>query len=152
MNPRKDKKYKYSHDDRKCIAQSIENLKNDEDYVAIFEILTEDDSNYYTQNSNGVFLNLSVVSNQTLGKIKKYLEKIKKAKYDQNEISIDTIPNTGPSKNNRQYKLSNYEKNIIKQRNLKKIMNQDDDYEKLEFTNKMKNIKPKKSSKLNADY
>lgn len=49
------KKSQYSRDDRKHIVQLIENLKNDKDYVAIFEILTDDSANSYTLNSNGVF-------------------------------------------------------------------------------------------------
>ena len=135
---RNNDKSKYSHDDRICIAQSIENLKNHEDYAAIFEILMGDKTNSYMQNSNGVFLNLSLVSDSTLGNIKRYLSKIKKLTPIGNEIDIDVIPNTGSSKNNRQYKLSNYEKNIIKQRNLKKVLNEDDEYEELEFVAKNK--------------
>ena len=71
-------KSKYTRDDRKYIVQSIENLKNDKDYVAIFEILTSDNENTYTLNSNGVFLNLSSVRDDTLDKITKYLKKINK--------------------------------------------------------------------------
>ena len=127
---------KYSHDDRKYIAQSIENLKNAEDYVAIFEILMSDDPDCYNQNGNGVFLNVSVLSDKTLSKIKKYLDKIKKSNAVESETDIDIIPNTGSLKNDRQYKLSNYEKNIIKQRNLKKVLNEDNEYEELKFTAK----------------
>ena len=134
-------KSKYSRDDRKHIVESIENLKNDEDYVAIFEILTDDTNNSYTQNSNGVFLNLSAVSDNTLGKIIRYLKKINKKRVKQTEVDIDTIPNGNVSKNDRTYKLSNYEKNILKQRNLKKVLNEDSEYEELRFTTEKKKTK-----------
>jgi len=139
---------KYSYNDRKYIAQSIENLKNDKDYVAVFKILTSDNNNCYTQNSNGVFLNLSEISDKTLGKVKKYLQKFNESKLIESEIDIDIIPNSGSTKTNRQYKLSNYEKNLIKQRNLKKVLNEDNEYEKLEFatSKSKKNTTGSKSS------
>lgn len=136
-------KTKYTHDDRKHIVESIDNLKNDEDYVAIFEILTNNNSNSYTINSNGVFLNLSAVNDNTLDEISKYLNKINKKRIDNIEVDIDIIPNTNASKINRAYKLSNYEKNILKQRNLKKVLNEDGEYEELRFSaKKKKSTKP----------
>jgi hypothetical protein len=137
----------YSRDDRKHVVECIENLKNDKDYVKIFEILTNDDSNSYTHNSNGVFLNLSVVSDSTLDEISKYLRKIdkqNKKKATEIEVDIDVIPTNNNSRNDsRAYKLSNYEKNILKQRNLKKVLNEENEYEELKFSAEKK----KKSSK-----
>ncbi|XWV26234.1 hypothetical protein QJ857_gp0842 [Tupanvirus soda lake] len=150
-----DRKSKYSRDARKHIVESIENLKNNEDYVAIFEILTDDAANSYTQNSNGVFLNLSAVSDGTLDKITKYLKKVNKKKVNEIEIDTDVIPNSSASKNDRAYKLSNYEKNILKQRNLKKVLNDDDEYEELRFSaKKKKKIVPSKTKKISKkeDY
>ena len=141
-------KSKYSRDDRKRIVESIENLKNDEDYVAIFEILTDDQGILCTPNSNGVFLNLSTASDGTLERIHKYLKKINKKKTEHVEVDVDIIPNSNVSKNERTYKLSNYEKNILKQRNLKKVLNEDDEYEELRFPSKKK--KGKSSKKI--DY
>lgn len=134
----KKSKSKFNRDDRKHIVELIENLKNNEDYGAIFEILMDDPSNKYTQNSNGVFLNLSVVSDKTLEKISKYLKKVSKKNSNESEIEVDDIPSTNVNKNDRAYKLSNYEKNIIKQRNLKKVLNEDNDYEELKFSSKKK--------------
>lgn len=135
-------KSRYSHDDKKHIRESIESLKNDEDYVAIFEILTDDPSNSYSQNSNGIFLNLSVVSDNTLDKISKYLKKINKKCFNEIETDVDVIPNGNIYKNERMYKLSNYEKNILKQRNLKKVLNDENDYAEMKFTaNKKSNSK-----------
>ena len=130
-------KSRYTRDDRKHIVESIENLKNDQDYVAIFEILTSDDNILYTPNSNGVFLNLSAVGDTTLSQIRRYLRKaIRKNKQQEAEQDIDIIPNCMTPNNDRAYKLSNYEKNIIKQRNLKKVMNDDNDYEELKLSSK----------------
>lgn len=133
-------KSKYTRDDRKFIVQSIENLKNDKDYVAIFEILTNDNENTYTLNSNGVFLNLSSVSDDTLDKITKYLKKINKKHINEIEVDVDMVPNISNSKCDKVYKLSNYEKNILKQRSLKKILNNEHDYQELKLTSKKKSI------------
>ena len=136
-------KSRYSREDRKHIVELIENLKNDEDYVAIFEILMQDNSNSYTQNSNGVFLNLSAVSDKTLIRISKYLKKVNKKREQEIVVDVDVIPSSNISKVDRTYKLSNYEKNIIKQRNLKKVLNEDNEYEELKFTAKKKSPKTK---------
>uniref|UniRef100_A0A6G6ABE7 Uncharacterized protein n=1 Tax=Borely moumouvirus TaxID=2712067 RepID=A0A6G6ABE7_9VIRU len=147
MNPNKSK---YSRDDRKHIVESIENLKNDKDYVAIFKILMNDNANSYTQNSNGVFLNLSQVSDDTLDQISKYLKKINKTKKKHIDLDVDIIPNYDISKNERVYKLSNYEKNIIKQRNLKKVLEEDNQYEELRFSAKKSSTKKSSTKKSSA--
>lgn len=131
------KNVKYSYDDRKHIVQLIENLKNNEDYNEIFEILMNDknlmNDDSYTSNSNGVFLNLSVVTDETLNQIIKYLNKVNKRKKNHIDVDVDVIPNVNLAKNDRAYKLSNYEKNILKQRKIKKALNQDDEYEELKL-------------------
>lgn len=144
-----DKKTRYTRDDRKHIVELIENLKNNDDYVTIFEILTDDPANSYMTNSNGVFLNLSAVSDSTLDRISKFLVKISKRKTSNIEVDVDVIPVTSSVKSNRTYKLSNYERNILKQQNLKKIMNDDNrDYEELS----VKKIKTSKNSSKTAAY
>ncbi|BCS83177.1 hypothetical protein QLL95_gp0946 [Cotonvirus japonicus] len=135
------KKSKYSRDNRKHIVESIENLKNDEDYVEIFKILMRDEANSYTHNSNGVFLNLSLVSDKTLNQINKYINKLNNNNNNHIEIDTDVIPNFGSAKNERTYRLSNYEKNIIKQRNLKKDLECNNDYEEFRFSTKKSKIK-----------
>jgi hypothetical protein len=67
---------KYTRDDKKHIVELIENLKDDKDYAVIFDIFMGDSKNSYTYNSNGVFLDLSAVTDKTLDKISKYLKKI----------------------------------------------------------------------------
>lgn len=146
-------KSKYLRDDREHIANLIGNLKKDEDYIAIFDILTDDKSTSYTKNSNGVFLNLSAVSDETLDKVKKFLKKTNKGKNFESEMDTDIIPNVNTYKNDRTHKLSNYEKNIIKQRNLKKVLNDDNEYEEFKITSKKKKTSTdKKNSNGNNEY
>uniref|UniRef100_A0A6C0LRM6 NET domain-containing protein n=1 Tax=viral metagenome TaxID=1070528 RepID=A0A6C0LRM6_9ZZZZ len=143
------KKSKYSHDDRKRIVKEIEGLKNDTDYIAIFEILTESE-NSYTQNSNGVFLNLSKVNDKTLDKINKYLCKVNKRKISQIDVKIDIIPDSQLLESERTYKLSNYEKNILKQRELKKVLNEEIDYEIMRLSSKKTNKLKKNNKSISA--
>jgi len=135
------KKTKYSREDRKYIVERIENLKNDDDYIAIFDILTNDPANIYTRNSNATFVNLSVLNDTTLDKISKYLKKINDNKLSEINVDTDIIPITSTTQcADRTYKLSNYEQNIIKQRNLKKMMNTNSDYEELKFNTKKNKV------------
>ena len=124
-------KTKYTYDDRKHIVELIEHLKNDSDYVAIFDILSADSSSTFQYNSNGVFLNLSVVSDHTLDLITKHLKKVIKKNSKTESYEIDVIPNANSVGSDRQYKLSNYEKNIIKQNNIKKGMSDKSDYKEM---------------------
>lgn len=151
-NNRSSLKSKFTRDDRKHIVESIENLKNDDDYKAIFEILTDDESILYTTNSNGVYLNLSIASDFTLERINKYLKKINKKKMNEIETDVNIIPYANTTKNDKTYKLSNYEKNILKQRNLKKVLNGDGEYKELQFSAK-NNIKktPTKIKKTSSN-
>ena len=126
---------KYSYEDRKRIVELIENLKNNEHYDnAIFEILNDDEADSCTINSNGAFLNMSSISDRTLDHINKYLAKISRQKAKETDIETSIMSYTTDTKSERTYKLSNYEKNILKQRNLKKVLNEDNDYEELRFS------------------
>lgn len=137
-------KSRYTHDNRKDIAASIERLKNDEDYVVIFNILMGDDNNTYSSNSNGVYLNLSNICDSTLDKINKYLNKV-------NKINKKNIINNNRiyKKNNdvvyedddlisNKYKLSNYEKNILKKNKQQKMYEDNVEYETFSFPMKTK--------------
>lgn len=132
-------KSKYSYDDIQHVAQLINNLKNDEDYHTIFDILMSDKNNnaHPMVNSNGVFLNLSIVSDSTLDKINKFINKINIKRKSEIDVDVDVIPSAQlQQKDDRMYKLSNYEKNLLKQRQLKKVLNQYSDYEVLKFSDK----------------
>lgn len=131
------KNSRFTHDDIVHLAKSIENLKNENDYKTILEILLSDPTisqDNYTLNSNGVFFNLSKISNETFRKIRHCLKKINKQKNNEIVMDTDIIPNFSCNKTDRTHKLTNYEKNILKQRNLKKILNNDPDYEELRIS------------------
>lgn len=110
---------KYTHDDRKNIVDLIQNLKNADDYMSILEILMKDDDNIYISNTKGVFLNLSCVSDKTMSSIVKYLNKISKPKANEIKLDVDIIP-TSNSSTEKAYRRSNYEKTILRQKNLKR--------------------------------
>lgn len=142
----------YSKEDRQNIVRQIERLTDPSNYTKIFYILMEDESNTYTSNSNGVFLNLSLVSDETLDKVKRYLAKldrINKKKSKIIELDENSLPDgIGCKTDDRIYRLSNYEKNIIKQKNLSKTSNDDDvEYEEIRFQKIPSKSKSKKSTK-----
>ena len=110
-------KSNYSYEDRKHVAYLIENLKNDTDYEAIFEILICDANITYNNNSNGVYMNLTSLDDKTLDNINSYIRKINKRKVNTIEVDIDVVPNKSCAKAERTHKLSNFEQNLIKQRN-----------------------------------
>ena len=143
---------KYTREDRKHIVEIIENLKNNDDYVAIFGIITDDETTTHTKNSNGVYFNLTTMKDSTLDKINAYLNKVNKRQLSTFELEIDSIPCLGSEKKTRTYKLSNYERNILKQRNLKKVLNDDIDYEVMNFTKKnLDNSKSKTNKSKSYD-
>ncbi|CAH6420054.1 Hypothetical protein MVR_LOCUS21 [uncultured virus] len=127
---------KYSHDQIKFFGASIENLKDPNDYQAIFDILLRDPASFCGENSKGSYANLSAVNDTTLGRIKRYLEKVSASRDNEIGVDNDVIPISDAQQPDRSYKRSNYEKNILKQRKLKKLQNEDDEYEELTFERK----------------
>jgi len=144
------KKITFTRDDRKRIAEAIENLKNDTDYVEILDILINNESNdiVCTQNSNGIFLNLSAASDATLDEIRKYLDKKSKIQKIKPDNEMDIIPGSNHTKPNRAYKLSNYEQNILKHREIMKTMENESEYKELQITSK-KTPRKKPANKKN---
>lgn len=134
------KKTKYNRDDRKYIRDRIENLKNNADRNKIFDILLTDPENICTINSDGAAtMNLAVLHDSTLDKLSRYLKKVNDNKISEINVDTDVVLSSCNSHNNdRTYKLSNFEQNILKQKNLKKTMNADNDYEELNFNTKKK--------------
>ena len=135
----------FNKEDRENIVRQIEKLDS-KHYTKIFCIFMEDEYNSYTHNSNGVFLNLSVVSDDTMYKIEKYLTKLEKENKKKSktiELDEDVIPcNLGCASDDRVYRLSNYEKNILKHKNMNKNLGEDEtEYEEIKFPSKKKNHK-----------
>ena len=65
----------YSLVEKKAIMTRIQNLKNKKHYVQIFKIIKENNASF-SQNINGVFINLINIEDSILDKIVKYLNYI----------------------------------------------------------------------------
>jgi len=109
----------YSYQERKEISQRIRELTKKEEYIQIFKIIQKDKNTKYTENSNGIWLDLKKLDNSTINKINNYLNKLSNAEelsdsvnsmeyvpYSNDDINFSSITN-GP-------KFSNYEKSIIR--------------------------------------
>jgi len=116
-NQVKNDKKSYSYSDRKKISARIKNIKKKEDYVRLFKIINRDSNNKFTENSNGIWLDLKILEDETIYNIDKFLKKILDSKNNLTDSvnSIEYVPystdevfvNSGP-------KLSNYEKSILR--------------------------------------
>lgn len=130
------KKILFTRDDRKNISHQIENLKNDDDYIAIFDILMNDESAdvICITNKNGACFNLSVVSDKTFIEIREYLNKV-----ENNRNKKDAKPSVIPINNiqkERAHKLSNYEQNLLRHREIRQAQDDNTVYKELEFSSK----------------
>ena len=62
----------YSLNDKKVIMTRIQNLKNKKHYIQIYTII-KDNNVVYSQNTNGIFINLTNIEDPILDKIVQYL-------------------------------------------------------------------------------
>ena len=101
----------FTHNEKKILASKIENITNKKEYKEIFKIIYENNCNYI-ENDNGVYINLNVLNDVTLTKIKKFLEDI-----ENNKNIIPTPKEYIPycsDDNSSDIKLSIQEKNLLK--------------------------------------
>jgi hypothetical protein len=101
----------FSHNEKKILASKIENITNKKEYKEIFKIIYENNCNYI-KNDNGVYINLNVLNDETLLKIKFFLEVI-----ENNKNIIPTPKEYIPycsDDNSSDMKLSMQEKNLLK--------------------------------------
>jgi hypothetical protein len=109
---------KYNSQFRKKLISKFEKIKDKNDYIDIYNIITEDIGNNYSSNRNGIFINMNLLSNKCIEKLVDLVEeklnynmsltdteKINYKSYKFDDIEI--ISEMG-------HKLSNQEKNIIK--------------------------------------
>ena len=69
----------YAHLDKKLLVKRIGDIKNKKCYIKIFKLINNDNLSY-TKNDNGIFFNLSTLSDDILSKIEQiiiYYENIK---------------------------------------------------------------------------
>lgn len=107
----------FSYNRKKKIVSDIEKIKSKEDYIALFKIINRV-TDKYTQNKNGVFINLNCLNDSTLLEIETFLNNNKdKIKIKNSIEQLKFMPNTFKSiqpKTISSMKLTNYEKNVIK--------------------------------------
>jgi hypothetical protein len=101
----------FTHNEKKILASKIENITNKKEYKEIFKIIYENNCNYI-ENDNGVYINLNVLNDNTLLKIKEFLEVI-----ENNKNIIPTPKEYIPycsDDNSSDMRLSMQEKNLLK--------------------------------------
>jgi hypothetical protein len=101
----------FTHNEKKILASKIENITNKKEYKEIFKIIYENNCNYI-ENDNGVYINLNILNDDTLIKIKMFLEVI-----ENNKNIIPTPKEYIPycsDDNSSDMKLSMQEKNLLK--------------------------------------
>lgn len=104
----------FSQKDKLFIKKKMELLIKNE-YFKIFNFI-EQANIKYTENQNGIFVNLNDADDNTLFKIKEYIETITENR-DINKSFIMNNNYTSTLDTNPDIKLSNYEKSIIKKNN-----------------------------------
>ena len=127
------KKILVPQEEKERIVQRIGYIKDGQVYKKIFKMLTKGDNKIYTKNSNGVFLNLSSVPDDRLLEVKDFLDKHSKAKQKDVKENLEYVPyiaseavaTEGP-------KLTNYEKNILKQKKIKNMIDGGEEMEKMD--------------------
>ncbi len=117
LNNTKHNQRYYNLSYRKKLISKIEKLKNKDDYINIYKIIVDDIGTNYCANSNGIFININILSDNCIAEINNYISdksknfiEIYPEKFNFNKIynndKIDNISNF--------VKLSNQEKNLIK--------------------------------------
>jgi hypothetical protein len=102
---------KYNNDFKKKLVSKLEDLKDKDDYVNIFNIISSDD---YSSNSNGIFYNMNTFSDAIIDDLIDYLNK----KKQDEEKEPEAIVYTTYCNENGLFKVSNNDKQIMN--NMKK--------------------------------
>lgn len=101
--------------DKKLLREKIKLLSKNE-CIIIFNIIKKN-TNKYSENSNGIFINMDYLNNDALTIINNYVNKITINKLNTNMLVIEDTENPIINDDNiesNNIKLSNYEKAIIK--------------------------------------
>lgn len=102
--------------DKRLLKDKVLQLSKDECRI-VFNMIKKD-TNKFTQNNNGIFINLDKLTNKTLLEINNYVNIVTKNKFKTNDIIVNEICNSvNISSSQSKIKLSNYEKSIIKRNN-----------------------------------
>ncbi len=102
-NPRK-----YNTSFRKKIINKIDLLKNNDDYIQIYYMVTNDIGNNYSSNRNGIFVNMNILSDDCIEELVFYLEK--KLNY---KLINEENDNDNDNNNNNNNKTNIVQNNIL---------------------------------------
>ena len=119
----------YSTCERKIIKEKIMNLSSKKRYLELFNIINKAGEKF-TENQNGIILNLSCFQDETLAKIKHYLKlaEEKKQKRIQRQQMCQYVPysiDDYSSSEIKDMKLSNEEKSILKKQHCQNLSSSD---------------------------
>lgn len=108
----------YNHLEKKNIVRKIEQLKNKRYFIEIFKIIKNDNIKY-TQNKNGLFIDMNQLSDETIYKIDNYLKTVElNLSESESKLSVDSLTFSNNEDDIRNIigscKLTNHEKNILK--------------------------------------
>lgn len=116
----------------KHLHSQIESLKDIDTLQKIFEVLTLDDNFEYINNPDGVFINLASLSSSTIKKV----DAIIKTWSNRQEVEpiTESIKSKSTTVLESKTKLNNHEKNLLKQRDIKKRLDGYKNYEIYKFS------------------
>jgi DNA integrity scanning protein DisA with diadenylate cyclase activity len=115
---------KFTIEEKKNLVKMIETVKSKKVLIKIFKIINND-TNKYSKNNNGVFINLKNVSNKALNKIKLLINNYNKELLEQqSETTLSETLSFHKDEfkdfEDSSGKLSNHEKNILRKNRLEK--------------------------------
>ena len=110
--------------DKRILREKVQTLSKNECKV-VFNLIRSD-TDKYTENNNGIFINLDNISEKILQQIYNYVNKVTENKINSDQKIVYELSNNESQNspdinnsisNNTKIKLSNYEKSIIKRNN-----------------------------------
>lgn len=124
----------YSVKDKKILVKQIEKLSKLE-HIEVYKII-RNDTNHFTENINGIFVNFAILNDNTIKKIKNYVDYCTKKKYElrikENKMNDDRFKIFGKEDKSFHNKFVENEKKFTKGIITNKIIHKkkiDDAYE-----------------------
>ena len=101
---------------RKKLINKLNKLNNKEDYINIYKIIFNDIGNNLCANSNGIFININLLSDNCVATINNYIsDKSTDFPIESNKFNFNKLYNSDKLDEISNFvKLSNQEKNLIK--------------------------------------
>ncbi len=128
---------KFSHAQRKIIANLIGNIKKKKYLIEIFNIIQQDPSSSYVENNNGLHMHFDKLNAHTYKKIDDYLKNLKNNKCKilatTSETSLSDKSDSHPYSNDEysshhasmpKLKLSNKERNLLNRKKYDKAISE----------------------------